>query len=451
VALALVLTRSRGREVSRGPTDAVWVRLAGIAPDEAPRAAWSFALFFCVFAGWYILRPLRDAMGIVGKTSDLPRLFLVTLGVTLALTPVVSAVVSRLSRGRLLAVVYRFVVLTLLVFFVLLRTPAPGALAARAFFVWSSVFNLFLVALAWGFMADRFTRAQGIRLFALVGGGGTLGAMVGSLVTATLVTRIGAAGALLVAAALLEVAVRCVHRLEALTPRAGDGEGRPPATGGTLAWLRRAGTNPYFLAICAYLILFTFTSTVIYLEQARIVRDSLADTTSRAALFARMDLVVNASALVLQLFFVGRALRRLGVGVALAVLPVATLACFASIRIAPVLGVLVVAQVARRVLDYALTKPAREVLFTTVSADDKYRAKSFIDTFVYRSGDAIGAVGFESVWAPALAGVMVAVCAAWALLGLALGRRSMQREPPASLLGSGPPCPSDSRCRSSAR
>jgi AAA family ATP:ADP antiporter len=393
----------------------------GKEPQERATVAWSFALFFCVFASWYILRPLRDAMGIAGSTRELPRLFLVTLGATLALTPVVSTLVSRLSRPRFLTFAYRFLAASLLLFFLLLRGPATSPLAARAFFVWASVFNLFAITLAWALMADIFTRAQGIRVFALVGGGGTLGAMVGSLAATLVVPFAGASAMLLLAAALLECAVRCVRCVTSLAPPRVLVE-QPYPQGGTLRWIGRAARDPFFLAICAYLAFFTFTSTVLYLEQGRIVRTSLADTSARAELFARMDLSVNTMTLVLQLFFVGRAIRFIGVGLALAAFPVLTFVCFVALRLEPVLGVLVACQVARRALDYALVKPAREVLFTVVRPEDKYKAKSFIDTFVYRSGDALGAVSFEDMWGPAVVVGMGVVCAAWALVGLALGR-----------------------------
>jgi AAA family ATP:ADP antiporter len=394
---------------------------AGVEPRDRQRVAWSFGLFFCVFASWYVLRPLRDAMGTLGDVRSLPRLFLVTLSVTLVLTPVASALASRLPRRRFVAIAYRVLAGSLVVFFLLLHGASPPPLAARAFFVWASVLNLFAIALAWSFMADVFSRAEGVRFFALIGGGGTLGGIAGSLATAALVDRVGAAPMLLVAAALLEGAVACAMRT-ASHAWAAPGDDAAVVEGGTVRWLRRAVTSPFFLAVCAYLVLFTFTSTLLYLEQARIVKADLADTAARAALFARMDLAVNALTLALQLFVVGRALRAVGIGAALAALPLFTFGCFVALRMAPLLGVLVVCQVARRTLDYAVTKPAREVLFTVVRPEDKYKAKSFIDTFVYRSGDALAAVSFEGAWGPALVGTMAVVCAAWALLGVMLGR-----------------------------
>jgi AAA family ATP:ADP antiporter len=396
-------------------------RAAGVQPHERARVAWSFGLFFCVFASWYVLRPLRDATGTAGDARSLPRLFLVTLSITLALTPITSAIASRLPRRRFVAIAYRVLAATLLVFFVLLRGRAPDPLVARAFFVWASVLNLFAIALAWAFMADVFSRAEGVRLFALIGGGGTLGAIAGSLATAALVDRLGAPPMLVLAALLLECAVGCALRTAQCTWCA-PGDDAACSGGGAMRWLRDAIARPFFLAVCAYLVLFTFTSTLLYLEQARIVKASVPDTAARAALFARMDLAVSSLTLVLQLFVVGRALRVVGIATALAVLPAVTFGCFAALRLAPVLAVLVVCQLVRRTLDFAVTKPAREVLFTVVRPEDKYKAKSFIDTFVYRSGDALAAVSFEGFGGPALVGTMAAVCAAWMLLGVALGR-----------------------------
>lgn len=396
-------------------------RAAGVEPHERERVAWSFGLFFCVFASWYVIRPLRDAMGTLGEAGSLPRLFLVTLGITLALVPVASAVASRVPRRRFVAIAYRVLAATLVGFFIVLRGPAPDTLAARAFFVWASVLNLFAIALAWSFMADVFSRGEGVRLFALIGGGGTLGAVAGSLATAALVARVGAAPMLLLAALLLECAVGCALRTARCAWPA-PGEDAACTGGGTVRWLRDALAKPFFLAVCAYLVLFTFTSTLLYLEQARIVKASLPDAAARAALFARMDLAVNVLTLALQLFVVGRTLRVLGIATALAALPALTFGCFAALRVAPVLGVLVACQVARRTLDFAVTKPAREVLFTVVRPEDKYKAKSFIDTFVYRSGDALAAASFEGAWGPALVGTMAVLCAAWAVIGIALGR-----------------------------
>jgi AAA family ATP:ADP antiporter len=397
-------------------------RAIGVEPNEKRAVLWSCALSFSVLASWYVLRPLRDAMGIVGSTRDLPRLFLGTLALTLVLSPAVSWLVSRVPRRRFLTTVYRFLGLTLVAFYAVLHGE-PSVWAARAFFVWASVFNMLAVAITWGFMADVFTRAQGVRLFALIGTGGTLGAILGGLATAAWASFADPAVMLLVAALLLEGAARCA--LQLAEPGQKD---EPCARGGTFAWLVRAGRQPFFLGVCMYLGLFTITSTALYLEQARIVKASLAGVGARTALFARMDLMVNGIALFLQLFVVGRAVRLIGVGLALAILPVLTLATFTWVRLTPVLGAIVAAQVMRRAIDYALSKPMRDVLFTVTAREDRYKTKSFIDTFVYRGGDALGAWGLEGLPAQVLGPVMLVVCAAWAWTAIFLGRKVSAKE-----------------------
>jgi AAA family ATP:ADP antiporter len=401
--------------------------VAGLRPDERGAVGWSFALFFCVLASWYALRPLRDALGIAGSARELPRLFLVTLGATFAVGPLLSALVSRVARKKSIALTYRLLAATLVAFFVVLRGPAPALNAARAFFVWASVINLVEITLAWALMADVFTREQGVRLFALVGAGGTLGGIVGSAAAAALARLAGPASTLLAGALLLEGAVRCVDRIASSAPPEHRLDAPCPG-GGVIRWLGRTLREPFFLGICAYLALFTFSSTVLYLEQGRIVKASLGGTAVRTELFARMDLAVNCLTLLMQLFVVGRIIRRIGLGLALAALPLLTIGCFLAIRAAPVLVVLVVCQVARRALDFSLTKPAREVLFTVVRSEDKYKAKSFIDTFVYRSGDALAAASVDRVLGPFLLVGMAALCAAWAVLGLALGRARPRHE-----------------------
>jgi AAA family ATP:ADP antiporter len=381
---------------------------------------WSFALFFCVFAAWYAVRPVRDAMGIVGTVRDLPRLFLVTLAVTLAVTPLFSALVSRLPRSRFVAVAYRVAALSLVAFAFVLRGASPNPDFARIFFVWSSVLNLFLITLAWALMADVFSREDGIRFFALIGGGGTLGAIVGSGIASIVGGEANVPVSLLAGALLLEAAVRCARRTVGTSSTAG----RAFPDGGALRWMRSAMLSPYFLGICAYLVSFTFSSTVLYFQQASIVKAALLDTSARTLLFARIDLATNLLTFVLQISVVGRSLRFMGIGAALALLPLYTLGCFAALHLAPVIWVLVVCQVSRRALDFAFAKPAREVLFTVVDPADKYKAKSFIDTFVYRSGDAFAAVGFAGLSIGTLATVMGAVCGLWAIVAVALGRWS---------------------------
>lgn len=366
---------------------------------------------FCVMWSHYGLRPVRDAMGIVGHVNALSGLFLLTLAGSLALVPVFAYLVSRWSRDRVLAVVYRGAAACLLVFAAVL----PGdATVARTFFVWASVFGMFALSVFWATMADVFAREEATRLFGIASAGGTLGALMGSLVTAVVPGRFGVAPLCILSAILLEGAVQLGRRLPRNAPRAAP-------EGGVLRWALVLLRSPRLLGIVVYMLLFTFTSTSLYFTQARIVKASLAETAPRTALFARIDLAVNCLSVVLQLLATGPLLRRVGVGRALAILPLLTLGGFVLLGARPRLETLVAVQVLRRGVDYGIAKPSREVLFTDLPREEKYKAKSFIDVFVYRAGDAIGAA------AEAGLAVLVPVCLAWAGLAWMLGRRSSTR------------------------
>ena len=308
----------------------------------------------------------------------------------------------------------------------------------RVFFVWTSVFNLFVVSVFWAFMLDVFRTEQAKRLFGLIGVGGTLGAIAGAAATAVLAERIGPIRVLLISAVLLELAVQCVKRLGA--NRAAAGRAAGPALpndgdqvigGRTLAGITHVLRSPYLLAICAYMLLFTIGSTVLYFQQNQIVGRSFADPATQTAFFARLDLAVNLLTLVTQLLLTGRLIKAAGVGVTLALLPALSVVGFLILGTAPVLAVFVVFQVLRRAGEYAVARPSREVLYTVLSREDKYKAKHFIDTFIYRGGDQVGAwsMALMATLGLGLAGtayVAAPLAALWLVISLYLGRRHAQ-------------------------
>lgn len=404
-------------------------RLLGrLVPYREPELAamlWSAAYFFCLLGAYYVLRPVREAMGVAGDVRKLPWLFTGTLLATFLVNPLFGALVTWMPRRRFLPLVYHACAATLLVFAALLRSvPSDRVVAVGyAFYVWTAVFSLFAVSVFWGFMADLWSHDQGKRLFAFIGAGGTLGAMAGSFLTARLAERLGPVPLLLAAAAVLELAVLCVHRLTAaLRPADSGGVARraDASEGGPLAGMRLVARSRYLQMICLYLLLFTTTSTILYFQQAQIVKRSAETAGGWTAIFADIDFYTNLVALVLEGLLTARILRWIGVGATLTVLPVWTAAGFAALLRWPTLPVLVVVQVLRRGLDYGLTKPAREVLYTVVGRETKYKAKSFIDTFVYRGGDAFAAwalTGAALVW------TALPLSALWLFVALALGRR----------------------------
>jgi AAA family ATP:ADP antiporter len=372
-----------------------------------------------------VLRPIRDEMGVQGGVENLPWLFTGTLLGMIALNPLFAALVRRLPRERFIAWSYRFFAANLVLFLILfhLADAAQNVWIGRAFFIWLSVFNLFVVSVFWALMVDVFDAGQGKRLFGLLAAGATLGAIAGSTITASLARQLGPTNLFIASIVLLEVAVFAVKKLS-IKEQAQE----TPIGGGVLAGISHTFRSPYLLGVCLFILLFTVTSTFLYFQQATIARDYFADRASRTAFFAQVDLLVNVLTLAVQLFFTARILRKLGVALTLGILPLFTLLGFAALAAAPVIFVLVAFQVLRRAANFALARPTRELLFTVLPREDKYKAKSFIDTVVYRAGDQVGSWSYLllSSFGLGIAGVAVVavpLSAAWLAISLWLGRR----------------------------
>ncbi|MGE5336919.1 MAG: NTP/NDP exchange transporter, partial [Gemmatimonadota bacterium] len=317
-------------------------RAVPVTPAEFGALLWSFAYFFTLLAGYYVLRPLRDQMGIAGGVRNLPWLFTATFVVLLALQPIYGALVARLPRIRFIPVVYHFFVANLAIFWLLLTLNVFAVEVARVFFVWVSVFNLFAVTVFWSFMADLFASEQGKRLFGFIGAGGTAGALLGPLITFVLSVPLGPVNLLLVAALLLELAVFCVHRLEktAAAASAGPLVSSPPAPiagerlgGSALAGLAEVARSPYLLGIALWVSLLSFGGTFLYYEQANIVAATIHDRAEQTRLFAGIDLAVSLLTLVTQALATGKLIRRYGVGRAAAALPAVYVGGFALLAV----------------------------------------------------------------------------------------------------------------------
>ncbi len=437
-----------GQRDGEGPIGRLLRRLVDVRQGEERALITGAAYFFLVLYGWFILRPIRDETAAAGGVGQLPWLFLGTLVVTVIANPLFSSLVARVPVKRFIPITYRFFAVNLVVFYLVLRiVPEANHLwVGRAFFVWTSMFNLFVVSVFWGFMADSFRSEQGKRLFGFIGAGGTLGAVAGSATTAALAQAIGPAALLLVSAVLLEGAVWLVKSFPILVGRPADpvpgapaGESERQAAeaataaahpiGGS-AWdgFRHVVKTPYLLMIALFVVLFTLGSTFLYFQQSEYVGQAFTDRGARTAFLARIELAVQLLTVLVQIFFTGRVMRRIGVGWTLAFLPLISVIGFISLAITPVLGMFVVFQIFRRAGEFALSRPAREVLYTVVSREDKYKAKSFIDTFVYRAGDQVGAWTYAGLVAAGLslggiAFVAVPISLIWLAVALWLGRR----------------------------
>lgn len=436
-------------------------RSINIREGEGPALFLSGLYYFILLCAYYILRPIRDDMGAAGGVENLAWLFLGTLIGMMILHPVYAAMVSRMPRRRFITVVYRFFMAQLVIFYLLFAAleGVSEIWAGRVFFIWSSIFNLFVVSVFWSLVNDVFRPSQSKRLFGVIAVGGTIGALTGSAITSLLAGVLGGMTLLLVSAALLEAAIWVSRYLNdheqqlALAAIRDEAEKQdrdiadldiPQETdikeqverkqnevigGSMMEGVMHVLRSPYLLGIAVLMLLFTIVSTYLYFQQIAIVNEALGDDrTARTQLFANRDLIVNAITLIVQMFLTGRLLRWLGIGISLAILPVISFIGFGILAVAPVLSVVILFDILRRAGNFAIQRPARESLYTVIPRTDKYKAKNFNDTFVYRVGDQIGAWSYTAMLyfglsMSGLALTMLPVSAVWFFLALWLGKK----------------------------
>jgi AAA family ATP:ADP antiporter len=412
-------------------------------PAERAAALWSFAYFFTLLAGYYVLRPLRDQMGIAGGVRNLPWLFTATFVTLIAAQPIYGALVAKLPRARFIPIVYHFFVANLALFWLLLTLGIVPVVVARVFFVWVSVFNLFAVAVFWSFMADLFSAEQGKRLFGFIGAGGTAGALLGPLITIWLSVPLGPVNLLIAAALFLEIAVFCVYRLEHAAAQSGTQgavHAAPQSIGGSaFAALPELVRSPYLLGVAGWVSLLSFCATIVYFEQANIVSATVHGAGEQTRIFAGIDLAVGLLSLATQIFVTGQVLKRLGTGAAAGALPAVYVVGFLALFLTPTLAVVVTLQVVQRWMNFAIANPARQVFFTVLAREEKYKAKNLIDVVIYRGSDALYGWVFDSLQAlglklGAIALVALPVAVGWLILSGVLGRVQERR---AALTGIG--------------
>jgi AAA family ATP:ADP antiporter len=420
-------------------------RLVVLRPGELPALLWSFAYFFCLLAGYYVLRPLRDEMGIAGGVRNLQWLFTATFVVMLAAVPLFGAVVARLPRRRFIPLVYHFFVFNIALFWLLLSFDVSKVLVARVFFVWISVFSLFTVSVFWSFMADLFGSEQGKRLFGFIAAGGSAGALLGPILTVGLAKSLGPVNLLLVAAFFLELAVLCARHLEtaalpastASATRAEAAQPAAPSASGALggSWLDGIVLllrSPYLGGIALWVALLSLAGTFLYFQQASIVAAASDDPAVRVRIFALIDLSIGILTIAVQCLATGRLISRFGVGIAAAFLPCVFALGFLALVVSPTLVVVIVFQSLQRTANFAISNPAREVLFTVVKRAEKYKAKNVIDIVVFRGADAFNGWLFAAMRTAGLELGMISLATlplmlAWALLAMALGRTQERR------------------------
>jgi AAA family ATP:ADP antiporter len=421
-------------------------RLVVLQPGEAPVLLASFATLLCVFASYTILRPVRDALGITSGLENIPYLFWGVFVVMLLLQPLYGWLTSRFPRSVFLPWVYGFFAANLLIFWVWFRVQADHLWIARTYFVWVSVFNLFVVAAFWSLMADVFSREQAGRLFGFIWAGASTGGLIGPLIDRKLAVPIGAinllplsAGLLLLSLLSMALVIRWQRRQAAPAPQPTAAAQATAQTadgavgGGMFAAFVQVVRSPYLLGIAAFVLLMTWVSTFLYLEQQAFVAKAFSNADERTHFFAGIDFYVQAASLTIQFLLFGRLFKWFGMRALLASVPLLMTVGYALFALAPVFMVLVLVYAVRRVADYAITRPCRDSLFTVVSRGEKYQAKSLIDTFAYRGGDALsgslykGLTGGFGAGPAAIGWLGAGIAAVWTVLALALGHAFQQR------------------------
>ncbi|MGE3160701.1 MAG: NTP/NDP exchange transporter [Burkholderiales bacterium] len=412
-------------------------RFTNVRREEIASVLVAGLFFFCILSALMVVRPAREALGMQRGIEAIRWLFMGTVLVTLAVNPVFGWLVSRFRRIAFVSATYAFFALGLVAFYgLLVLAPASvGQASGQVFYVWFSVFNLFAVMLFWALMADRFALEQSKRLFGAIAVGGTLGAIFGPWLASQLARPLGTASLLLVAAGFLVLALGAAAWLSRLRPEEGLADPGETTIGGS-AWegFRAVFRSPYLLGICGYVLILAVMATFLYFTRLQMVAALGTNIDMRTAMFARIDLATQVATLVLQAVVTGHVMKRLGVSVALALLPLTVALGFVGLAIAGSIAALVVFEATFRAVQRGIMRPARETLFTVVPREDRYKAKAFTDTFVYRAGDVVGAqteglLGRLGMGLAALASVAVPLAAAWLVLGVWLGRAQSRRIP----------------------
>ena len=413
-------------------------RAFNLQAGEARPVCAGFAMFFLLFAGYFMLRPVRETMGITGGVDNLQWLFTGTFFATLAAMPLFGWIAGCVRRRRILYWVYGVFAANLLLFATGFVAKPDNVWLARAFYIWLSLFNMIAISLAWSVLVDLFAVAQARRLFALMAAGASAGGLVGPLLGVALVGQVGHAGLLLLAALLLvgaAFAARAIQHWRDLHPLRDDEapQRARPLGGNPLEGMTDVLRSSYMLGIALFVVLLASANTFLYIEQARIIEAAFPDKTAQTRVFGLIDATVQALAILSQLFITGRVAQKLGIGVLLVTVPLLIAFGFVWLALAPGFGVFVAVMILRRAGEYGFMRPGREMLWTAVSDSAKYKAKNFTDSVVYRAGDMASAwvkAGVDALAAtPALAMLVGAgVCVAWAANGHLLARAQARIE-----------------------
>ena len=407
--------------------------VANVEPLEVKAVAIAFVYFFFLMASYFILRPLRDTMGTIYGVKHLQELFTGTFVVSFIVAPLYAGFASRIRLATFLPWVYGVIAVSMVGFYFAFEANENSRMLAAAFYVWLSTLNLLIISVFWSMMADIFSSAQAKRLFGFIAAGGTVGTIVAPTFITFFVEKVGANTLLLISAAGFVVTALLVRMLEGEKRRFSATDASAQRT----SLDKSLGGNPfdgfallaksrYLLMIALFLLLMTWISTVIYFQLGDLISHQFASKADRTRAYAWIDLATNASAVLIQLFGTGRFIKRFGVTTGLLVNPVVMVVAFLAVAFFPALAVLGSIQVVRRCAEYAVAKPSRDMLFTVVDQQSKYKAKNVIDTVVYRFGDLTSSWISSMILPFGVAGLAIfgaIVAAAWFPIAYTLGKR----------------------------
>jgi AAA family ATP:ADP antiporter len=419
-------------DTSSSPLARLLHRLAPIEAREMPAVLAAFALYFCFMAGYFAVRPVRETVGTILGRERTADLWVVTWAASLIIVPLYGVIVARLRRTVFLPLIYGFVGLVLALIGVAFRGDQPSVFVSKFFYVFISVLNLFLISMFWSFILELLDRQQAKRLIPVVAAGGTAGALMGPLVNDLTVGRIGNSGVLFMGAVLFFLAIaaqRVLLRIWHDRPARGEAAApERPIGGNPFAGFTLVLRSPYLLGIALFVVLLSTVSTLLYFEQLRLVEEAISNTTDRTRLFARLDWIVQSLTILSQIFITGQVAKRFGVTPLVTLIPVAMIFGFLVLAVNGSLMVLLFVFVFRRATEYAFIRPGREMLYSPLDNETRYKAKNVNDVPVYRGADALSAQVNNAISAAGLGAVVVAVLgavvsAAWALVGWWLGRR----------------------------
>jgi AAA family ATP:ADP antiporter len=415
-----------------GPLGQLLTRVATIEPREINAVVAAFCLFFFMFAGYFSVRPVRETVGTLLGRDAVADLWLYTGAFSILIIPIYGAVVGRFRRSTFLPWTYGVVAASLAGAGLLFDPAEFNPLLGKSFYVFISVVNLFLVSMFWSFLLELFDRGQTKRLFGVIAAGGSAGALAGPLMSDVTVQFIGESGLLFVSATLFVVAIVCQRvllRIWSDRPvAASHAADDKPIGGNWFAGVALIARSPYLIGIALFIVGISAVSTILYFEQLRIVSETFADTTERTRVFARIDWIVQSLTVITQIFLTGRIAKHFGVTALLTFVPVIMIFGFLTLASYTSFTLFAAVFIMRRAGEYAFVRPGREMLWSPLDKETKYKAKNTLDVPVYRIADYIGGqatVGLEKVGVAA-AGMMIVgslIAAAWGLVGWWLGRR----------------------------